>query len=85
VRARDTGLLIAEELKLPSEIRECLHEREAGQFADQPYDAIFQAHGYDHSRPWTWIPPGGESYEHVRNWVGPILDQLVVRFHHDES
>jgi broad specificity phosphatase PhoE len=35
-------------------------------------------------RPWTWIPPGGESYEHVRNRVGPILDELVARFHHDD-
>jgi probable phosphoglycerate mutase len=84
VRARDTGLIIAGALQLPFEIREGLHEREAGEFAGQPYDAIFEAAGFEPSRPWAWVPPGGESYEHVRNRVGPILDELVTRFPDDD-
>jgi broad specificity phosphatase PhoE len=80
VRARDTGAIIAKELKLPFEIREGLHERETGDFAGKAYESMLEAEGYDHSRPWTFVPPGGESYEHVRDRVGPILDQLVARF-----
>jgi broad specificity phosphatase PhoE len=38
VRARDTGAIIAEELKLPFEVREGLHERETGEFAGKPYE-----------------------------------------------
>jgi len=84
VRARDTGAIIAEELKLPFEVREGLHERETGEYAGKPYESIFEAEGYDHARPWVWVPPGGESYEHVRNRVGPILDELVARFPDDD-
>jgi broad specificity phosphatase PhoE len=84
VRARDTGAIIAEELQLPFEIREGLHERETGEFAGKPYESIFEAEGYDPSQPWTWVPPGGESYEHVRARVGPILDELVARFSEDD-
>jgi broad specificity phosphatase PhoE len=84
VRARDTGAIIAEQLKLPLEVREGLHERETGEFAGKPYESIFEAEGYDHTRPWTWVPPGGESYEHVRDRVGPILDELVARFVDDD-
>ncbi len=80
VRARDTGAIIAKELNLPFEIREGLHERETGEFAGKAYESILEAEGYDHSRPWTWVPPGGESYEHVRDRVGPILDELIARF-----
>jgi ribonuclease H / adenosylcobalamin/alpha-ribazole phosphatase len=84
VRARDTGAIIAEELKLPFEVREGLHERETGEFAGRPYESIMEAEGYDHARPWLWVPPGGESYEHVRDRVGPILDELVARFPDDD-
>jgi probable phosphoglycerate mutase len=80
VRARDTGAIIAEELKLPFEVREGLHERETGEYAGKPYESIFEAEGYDPAQPWVWVPPGGESYEHVRDRVGPILDELVARF-----
>jgi broad specificity phosphatase PhoE len=84
VRARDTGLIIASVLQLPFEIREGLHEREAGEFAGRPYDDIAQAEGFDPLQPWAWVPPGGESYEHVRNRVGPILDELVMRYRDDD-
>jgi len=84
VRARDTGAIIADHLNLTLEIREGLHERETGEFAGKPYESIFEADGYDHSRPWTWVPPGGESYEHVRDRVGPILDEIVGRFPYDD-
>ncbi|HUN58471.1 MAG TPA: histidine phosphatase family protein [Candidatus Binataceae bacterium] len=84
VRARDTGLIIAEVLQLPFEIREGLHEREAGAFAGRSYDDLAEADGFDPLRPWVWVPPGGESYEHVRNRVGPILDELVARFPDDD-
>jgi broad specificity phosphatase PhoE len=79
-RARDTGAIIADSLNLPLEIREGLHERETGEFAGRPYESIFEAEGFDRQRPWIWIPPGGESYEHVRERVGPILNELVLRF-----
>ena len=80
IRARDTGAIIAQALNLPLEIRERLRERETGAFAGKPYEAILEAEGYDHSQPWTWVPPGGESYEHVRDRVAPILNELVARF-----
>jgi broad specificity phosphatase PhoE len=84
VRAHDTGRIIATELNLPFEVREGLHERETGEFAGKPYESILEAEGYDHSQPWVWVPPGGESYEHVRDRVGPILDEIVVRFPNDD-
>ncbi|HEY6418606.1 MAG TPA: histidine phosphatase family protein [Candidatus Binataceae bacterium] len=83
-RARDTGIIIAEELRLPFEIREGLHERETGSFAGKPYESIFEAEGFDPAQPWGWVPPGGESMEHVRDRVGPILDALVARFPNDD-
>lgn len=83
-RARDTGTIIATELQLPFEVREGLHERETGEFAGKPYESILTAEGYDHAQPWVWVPPGGESYEHVRDRVGPILDEIIVRFPHDD-
>ncbi len=79
-RARDTGRIIAEELGLPFEMRENLHERETGEYAGKPYESIFEAEGYDHTQPWMWVPPGGESYMHVRNRVGPVLDELKERY-----
>ena len=79
-RARDTGEIIAKELNLPFEIRAGLHERETGEFAGRPYEAILEADDYDPARPWIWVPPGGESYEHVRDRVGPILDEIAARF-----
>jgi broad specificity phosphatase PhoE len=85
VRARDTGAIIAAELNLPCEIREGLHERETGAFAGKAYESILEADGYDHSRPWTWVPPGGESYEHVRDRVGPILDEIAARFPDEDA
>ena len=42
VRARDTGAIIAEELKLPFEVRKGLHERETGEFAGKPYESILR-------------------------------------------
>src|SRR5208337_595408 len=84
IRARDTGVIIAQALSLPLEIREGLHERETGAFAGRPYEAILEAEGYDHSQAWTWVPPGGESYEHVRDRVAPTLDELVARFSHED-
>jgi probable phosphoglycerate mutase len=84
VRARDTGIIIAKELLLPFEIREGLHERETGAYAGRPYESIFEAPGYDRDRPWIWTPPGGESYEHVRDRVGPILDETIARFPADD-
>jgi broad specificity phosphatase PhoE len=80
VRAHDTGQIIAKELNLPFEIRAGLHERETGEFGGRPYEAILEADGYDPARPWVWIPPGGESYEHVRDRVGPILDEIAARY-----
>jgi ribonuclease H / adenosylcobalamin/alpha-ribazole phosphatase len=84
VRARDTGMIIAGVLQLPFEIREGLHEREVGEFAGRPYDDIVDAEGFDPSRPWAWVPTGGESYEHVRDRVAPILDELVAHFPDDD-
>ncbi|HUY26891.1 MAG TPA: histidine phosphatase family protein [Candidatus Binataceae bacterium] len=84
VRARDTGMIIAEELSLPIEIRDGLHERETGEYAGKPYDSILNADGYDRARPWLWTPPGGESYEQVRGRVGPILDEMARRFAGDD-
>jgi broad specificity phosphatase PhoE len=83
-RARDTGRIIADELGLPFEIRENLHERETGEYAGKPYESIFEAEGYDHAQPWMWVPPGGESYVHVRNRIGPVLDELKARFPSDD-
>ena len=39
---------------------------------------VFAAPGYDPRRPWLWEPPGGESFEHVKARVGPILDRLAI-------
>jgi broad specificity phosphatase PhoE len=46
-RAHDTGEIIAKELNLPFEIRAGLHERETGEFAGRPYEAILEAEDYD--------------------------------------
>jgi broad specificity phosphatase PhoE len=84
LRARDTGSIIAAELHLPFEVREGLHERETGSFAGKPYESIFEADGFDRARPWEFVPPGGESMEHVRDRVGPILDKIAARFPNDD-
>ena len=77
-RARETARVIAEVLQLPVEIEPYLHERDVGSLKGQPYESVFAAPGYDPQRPWLWEPPDGESFEDVKNRVGPILDRLAI-------
>ena len=77
-RARETARVIAEVLTLPVEIEPYLHERDVGSLKGQSYESILTAPGFDPQRPWLWEPPDGESYEDVKNRVGPILDRLAI-------
>ena len=77
VRAHETGRVIAEALGLPLDIEPNLYERDVGSLIGKPYDSLARAPGYDRATPWRWRPDGGESYEDVRDRVGPILDRLA--------
>ena len=78
MRARETARVIAEILELPVEVEHDLHERDVGSLKGQSYESILTAPGFDPQRPWAWQPPDGESYDDVKNRVGPILDRLAA-------
>jgi broad specificity phosphatase PhoE len=78
IRAHETARIIAEILKLPVEIEPNLHERDVGSLKGQSYESVLAAPGYDPQRPWLWEPPDGESYQHVKARVAPILDRLAA-------
>jgi broad specificity phosphatase PhoE len=77
VRAHETGRVIADALGLPLDIEPDLYERDVGSLVGKSYDSLARAPDYNLAMPWRWRPEGGESYEDVRDRVGPILDRLA--------
>lgn len=78
-RARDTGRIIAEALKLPTEIEPELYERNFGYLRGQPYDAVRDDPAFETEKTWLWRPEGGESYEDVRVRIAPVIERLAAR------
>lgn len=78
-RARHTAEIIAVELELSVEIEQELRERDVGEIAGEPYDAVLRHPAYDPAQYWLWRPPGGESLEEVRRRAAPVLDRLARR------
>jgi probable phosphoglycerate mutase len=77
LRTRQTGAIIAEQLRLPIEVEEDLRERHMGILAGQPYPNIVEDPTFDRERFWLWRPAGGENFEEVRLRAGAVLDRLV--------
>src|ERR1700730_10588094 len=77
-RARQTSAIINEELGLPIEVVQDLHERDLGCLKGQSYDALRELvrtdPNYDPANGWTWKPEGGESYEDVRRRVVVVIE-----------
>jgi ribonuclease H / adenosylcobalamin/alpha-ribazole phosphatase len=76
-RARHTAEIIAAGLELPLAIEQNLHERDMGDFRGLRYDAVLKDPAYDPARRWLWTPPGGESFEDVKQRVAPVMDRLA--------
>jgi broad specificity phosphatase PhoE len=83
-RARQTSAIINEQLGLPIEIVEDLHERDLGCLKGQSYDALRELvrtdPDYDPANGWSWKPEGGESYEDVRRRVVAAIEDLRQRY-----
>jgi ribonuclease H / adenosylcobalamin/alpha-ribazole phosphatase len=83
-RARQTSEIIAEELPLPIEVVNDLHERDLGCLKGQSYDALRELvrtdPAYDPANGWAWRPEGGESYEDVRQRVIAAVEELRRRY-----
>jgi len=83
-RARETGLIIAAELRLPIEYEAEFREQSLGKLAGQPYESVASDPTFDPKRPWMWRPPAGESHEDVLRRVAPALDRVAERYPEDE-
>jgi len=82
-RAHQSAEIISAALKLPLEVVNGIQERDLGALKGQPWHqhaALTAADpNYDEEREWLWRPPGGESYEDVRQRVMPVLESLRSR------
>jgi broad specificity phosphatase PhoE len=82
-RARQSAEIISAALKLPLEVVDGIQERDLGSLKGQPWHqhaAMTSTDpNYDSQREWLWRPPGGESYEDVRQRVMPVLESLRNR------
>jgi|GEM_PF-361103 ribonuclease H / adenosylcobalamin/alpha-ribazole phosphatase len=87
-RARQSADIISAELSLPLEVVDGIQERDLGSLKGQPWHehaALTKVDpNYDPEREWLWRPPGGESYEDVRQRVMPVLDSLRSRYAAEE-
>ncbi|HUN59071.1 MAG TPA: histidine phosphatase family protein [Candidatus Binataceae bacterium] len=83
-RAWQTSAIIADELNLPIEVVEDIHERDLGTLRGESYDRLRElvklAPDFDPKQGWLWRPEGGESYEDVRLRVTAAFDKLRGRF-----
>ncbi len=77
LRALDTAKIIAAGLELPLAVERDLHEMDMGSLRGKPYDVVQTFPDYDAARRWLWKPPGGESFEGVKQRVAPVMDRLA--------
>ncbi len=77
-RTRRTAGLIAETLghSSPIEIEPALREREIGELAGAPYEAMRAHPEYRAELFWQWRPLGGESLEDVAGRAAPVLQAI---------
>ncbi len=83
-RARETGLIIAAELRIPIEYEAEFREQSLGDLAGQPYESVANDPTFDPQRSWAWRAPGGESHEDVLRRVAPVLDRVARQYPDDE-
>lgn len=83
-RARETGLIIAAELRIPIEYEAEFREQSLGDLAGQPYESVANDPTFDPKRSWAWRAPGGESHEDVLRRVAPVLDRVARQYPDDE-
>ena len=83
-RARETGHIIAEELRIPIEYEAEFREQSLGDLAGKPYESIAADPTFDPKRSWVWRAPNGESHEDVLKRVGPVLDSVAKKYPDDE-
>ncbi len=83
IRASETARLALWERETPIELDDGLMEQDMGEWENQPFDEMMQrqpellnAMLYD----WTKVvPPGGESYEHLKARVQVVLEREIER------
>ena len=83
IRASETARLALWERETPIELDDGLMEQDMGEWENQPFDEMMQrqpellnAMLYD----WTKVvPPGGESYEHLKARVQDVLEREIER------
>ena len=83
-RARETGLIIATELRIPIEYEAEFREQSLGDLAGQPYESVANDPTFDPKHSWVWRAPGGESHEDVLRRVAPVLDRVARQYPNDE-
>lgn len=87
-RALQSAEIIAAALHLPMELVDGIQERDLGALKGQPWHAhaalTAADPNFDPEREWLWRPPGGESYDDVRQRVMPVLDDLRSRYPAEE-
>jgi len=87
-RAHQSAQIISAALKLPLEVMDGIQERDLGSLKGQPWHAhatlTATDPNFDPEREWLWRPPGGESYEDVRERVMPVLESLRNRYANEE-
>jgi broad specificity phosphatase PhoE len=88
LRARQTGEIIARALRIETEVRAGIHERDFGCLKGLPYgrlgEMMLTDALCDPARTWMWTPPGGESLDDVRRRAVAVIEDLRVRYPEQE-
>ncbi|HWF06865.1 MAG TPA: histidine phosphatase family protein [Bryobacteraceae bacterium] len=80
LRARQTGEIIAEALRLATEAIPGLHERDFGCLKGHAYERMGELMGSNDREPWRWKPEGGESLDDVRRRAILVMESLRARY-----
>jgi len=88
VRARQTAEIVAAELGLACDVVTGLEECDFGVWKGRPYEGfremLQQDPAFDATRPWAWVPEGGESSEQTGRRVVAALEGLRARYPDEE-
>jgi broad specificity phosphatase PhoE len=80
LRARQTGEIIAEALRLAIEAVPGLHERNFGCLKGHPYEHMGEMMALHDREAWLWKPEGGESLDDVRRRAIAAMENLRARY-----
>ena len=83
IRAAETARLALWNRAVPIELSDGLMEQDMGEWENVPFEGLLEREPEligGMLRDWTQVvPPGGESYQHLRGRVSAVLDEVIAR------